>query len=423
MSPLREFFLVFVAFTGSATAADSSLSFNEQCANSCEQNILNDSTSTSNATVKSLCAIPIQLAWEECLFANCTVKESFTAKRSQAHQCNIPTHHGRPAADPALIVPLAIATLLVVARLASKCMHVGGGWWWDDYTIIVAYILAVFIFAMNASMIHHGFGKDIWTITPFDNITIILKRFYIYVLAYKAQISLAKISVCLFLLRIFRSPAFRYTAYTIIALNTAIAMTWVLVDALRCNPIHLAWTGWAKEEPGKCIDFIAATFANSFVNIAVDTVMVIMPIYEVIKLNLDSRRKLGVGVMFAMGLILTVVAILRVVVFYFNRWNKNPTVELQPINVWSVVECQIAVVCACLPAARALLLHFFPGMMGGSGRDSDARRATHTIASSVPKGRGKISQTVSYSVDYSRRPQDRASNSAIHLVELDQVDE
>lgn len=168
-------------------------------------------------------------------------------------------------------------------------------------------------------MIHHGFGKDIWNITPFGEITEIMKVsrsynvqgkcsshsqiFYIYVLLYKIQISLAKISVCLFLLRIFQSTAFRYTAYTIIGLNAAIAVTWVLVDGLRCTPVHLAWTGWAKEEQGKCIDFIAATFANSFVNIAVDAVMVAMPVYEVMKLNLSARKKLGVGVMFAMGLV------------------------------------------------------------------------------------------------------------------------
>ena len=91
-------------------------------------------------------------------------------------------------------------------------------------------------------------------------------------------------------------------AYTIIAINSAIAVTWVLVDALRCTPVHLAWTGWAKEEQGKCINFIVATFANSFVNILVDTIMVIMPVYEVIKLNLSARKKIGVGVMFAMGL-------------------------------------------------------------------------------------------------------------------------
>ncbi|KAE8389065.1 hypothetical protein BDV23DRAFT_173379 [Aspergillus alliaceus] len=383
----------------------------------CQQDVLNNTKACSRSDITCICADNVyQSAWEECVLANCTVKNSFIAKRMQSYQCGLPTHQGRPAADPALIVPLFLATIFFTTRVVSKCMHIGGRWWWDDYTIIVAYVLAVIIFSLNAAMIRHGFGKDIWNITPFDEITEILKTFYIYVLAYKLQISLAKISVCLFLLRIFQSAAFRYTAYTIISLNSAIAITWVLVDAFRCTPVHLAWTGWAKEEDGKCIDFIAATFANSFVNIAVDTVMVVMPVYEVIKLNLNARRKLGVGVMFAMGLVLTIVAILRVVVFYFNRWNKNPTVELQPINVWSVIECQIAVVCACLPAARAMLVRFFPGLMVGSAGESDARRATRP---SAPGTHGKISQTMSYSVEYTRRAQERASTSAVNLVELD----
>ncbi|KAE8381625.1 hypothetical protein BDV26DRAFT_278627 [Aspergillus bertholletiae] len=285
----------------------------------CEQTAQQHNASTcSSSDTACLCTDHLyHSTWERCVFVNCTVKESFTAKRLQSQQCNLPTHHGRPAADPALIIPLCLGTILFAIRMLSKYLRIG--------------------------VINHGFGKDIWNITPFSEITEIMKIFYVYVLVYKIQISLAKISVCLFLLRIFQSMAFRYTAYTIIGLNAAIAVTWVLVDGLRCAPVHLAWTGWAKEEQGTCINFIAATFANSFVNIAVDTIMVSMPVYEVMRLNLGARKKLGVGVMFAMGLVLTIVAILRVIVFWYNRWNKNPTVELQPINVWSVIECQIAV--------------------------------------------------------------------------------
>ncbi|KAB8213435.1 hypothetical protein BDV33DRAFT_196929 [Aspergillus novoparasiticus] len=280
----------------------------------CEQSALQQNNSTcSNSHTTCLCADHLSWSsWEQCILANCTVKESFTAKRLQSHKCDLPTHHGRPAADPALIIPLCLATIIFATRVSGKYMRIG--------------------------VTHHGFGKDIWNITPFGRITEIMKIFYVYVLLYKMQISLTKISVCLFLLRIFQSMAFRYTAYTIIGLNAAIAVTWVLVDGFRCTPVHLAWTGWAKEEQGECIDFIATTFANSFLNIAVDAVMIAMPVYEVIKLNLSARKKLGICVMFAMGLV----------------WNKNPTVELQPINIWSAIECQIAVVCACLPAARAI---------------------------------------------------------------------
>ncbi|PIG81437.1 integral membrane protein [Aspergillus arachidicola] len=417
MVSLRGIIFASLVLATSLVAANTTTEVLPQCAVTCEQSTLQQSNSTCSDTHSTcLCTDHLyQSTWEQCVLTNCTVKESFTAKRLQSQQCNLPTHHGRPAADPALIIPLCLATILFATRICAKYMRISGSWGWDDYTIIVAYILAVTIFSLNVSMIHHGFGKDIWNITPFGEITEIMKIFYIYVLFYKMQISLAKISVCLFLLRIFQSTAFRYTAYTIIGLNAAIAVTWVLVDGLRCTPVHLAWTGWAKEEQGTCIDFIAATFANSFVNIAVDTVMVAMPVYEVMKLNLSARKKLGVGVMFAMGLVLTIVAILRVVVFWYNRWNKNPTVELQPINVWSVIECQVAVVCACLPAARAVLVRFFPGMMGGSTGASDARKATRP---SAPGTSGKISQTTTYTVEYSRRAQERASNSAVNLVEL-----
>lgn len=105
------------------------------------------------------------------------------------------------------------------------------------------------------------------------------------------------------MLRIFQAPIFRYITYTMIAVNSAIAITWILVDSLHCIPVHLAWTGWENEESGKCINFITSTFANGFANIAVDTIMVSMPMYEVLKLKLSFRKKLGVAVMFGMGLV------------------------------------------------------------------------------------------------------------------------
>lgn len=137
------------------------------------------------------------------------------AKRLGSRQCNIPIHQGRPEIDAATLVPLILATILVVNRAAAKLMRLGGGWGWDDYTIIVAYVstsistgllvyygrmlnewqaLAVIEFAMNASskktqqfylchvlltmpfeVIHYGFGKNMWDITPLNHITMMYK--------------------------------------------------------------------------------------------------------------------------------------------------------------------------------------------------------------------------------------------------------
>ena len=83
-----------------------------------------------NRSVCDHMAFPCFLQTEQCT----------AAKRLQSQQCNLPTHHGRPAADPALIIPLCLATILFVTRICAKYMRISGSWGWDDYSIIVAYV-------------------------------------------------------------------------------------------------------------------------------------------------------------------------------------------------------------------------------------------------------------------------------------------
>ncbi|KAB8276930.1 hypothetical protein BDV30DRAFT_223916 [Aspergillus minisclerotigenes] len=357
---------------GAAAATTESEDTLPQCAVTCQSDLIaNNSTSCASTDTSCLCGdTTFQSNMTDCVSTSCTPKQT--------------------------LLPLIFSTLLFANRIAAKFMGLGGGWGPDDYTIIVAY--------------------NMWDITPLDNITIVLKYFFAFVVMYKTQISLAKIS----------SKLFRYGAYTIIALNAAIGITWVFTDSFRCIPVHLAWDQWATGEPGKCVNFIAVTFVNAYVNIGVDTVMVLMPVYEVFKLNLSARKKAGVSVMFAMGLVLTGVAIARVIVFWFNRWNTNPTVQLQPIVHWSVIEVHIAVMCACLPTFRAMLVHVFPKVLGNSSDQSyyeqrNTPSKPPTFGSTQALSKSHINKTVSYSVDYgaNKRPQ---RHSFVPLVELDPHD-
>ncbi|KAA8649903.1 hypothetical protein EYZ11_001179 [Aspergillus tanneri] len=395
------------------SAADPDLDSFPACALSCGETV---NCSPSDTT----CACSNRLfdgILGDCIVANCTIKEQFVTKRLRADECGFPEHRGRPAVEAATLVPLILASLVFVCRVVSKIIHLGGGWGWDDSTITVAYGIALAIFIINASMINYGFGKDMWDIVPFENITTVYKLFYAFVLCYKIQISLAKISVCLFLLRIFSSRLFRYVTYVVIALNVAIAVTWFTCDLLRCIPVYIAWAGWTGEESGQCIDFITVTLTNALVNIFVDVAMVAAPVYEITKLQLSKRKKVGVGLMFAMGLLLTIVAIIRVVVFWNNRWSNNQTAQLQPIVHWSVIEVQIAVLCACLPATRALINHFLPDLVGSSGRKSYATRNAPSNTYPEPK-HGHIAKTMSYSIKYSSRAQ-RDDSSSVELVRID----
>jgi hypothetical protein len=148
-----------------------------------------------------------------------------------------------------------------------------------------------------------GLGKNTWEV-PFVNITKILAAFFANEVLYVIHISLTKLSVCFFFLRIFdASPVFRRSVYPVIVLNVVIMVLFVLIIVFQCNPIHLAWTGWAKEEPGSCLDIYKLVLGNGIVNLAMDAVIIGLPIYETTKLQLSMSRKLGVVLMFAMGFV------------------------------------------------------------------------------------------------------------------------
>ncbi|KAJ5358164.1 hypothetical protein N7541_005322 [Penicillium brevicompactum] len=340
--------------------------------------------------------------------------ELFTTKRLYEQTCDVTPLKGPPMINGSTLVPMILSTFFFFARIIAKSSGLAGGWGWDDYTIIVSYILGLAIYILNIYMIRCGFGRNIWDVVPFDTITKFYKLFQALAVMYKIQISLAKISVCLFLLRIFQSRTFRYIAYALIGMNAAIGITWALVDSFRCLPTRLTWLGWKNEESGQCINFINSILVNCLANIFVDSVLIIMPVFEVAKLQLPLRKKLTVALMFAVGSVLTIIAIIRVVVFWNNRWGYNQTLGLYPLIYWSVIECQISVMCACLPAFRALVGRWLPGVLGGTGRRTYATGGAEYYHRSG--GQSNINKSVTYEVNYTARSE---TNSDVELVDMD----
>ncbi|KAE8355451.1 hypothetical protein BDV28DRAFT_163073 [Aspergillus coremiiformis] len=359
-----------------------------------------------------------QTALVDCVLATGSMKEELVTKRLAQEACGITPDKGPPPVAGTTLVPFILGTFFFTVRMMIKGFNLGGGWGADDFTIIVAFAMGMAMFVLNIYMIQYGFGKNIWDI-PLNDITRFYQCFQGFAVMYKMQISLAKISVCLFLLRIFQTRLFRTIAYTLIGINASIGLTWALVDGLRCTPVHLTWDGWTKEEPGTCINFVNAILANCVVNIIVDTIMVVMPVYEVSKLQLPPLKKFSVGLMFVMGSVLTVIAIIRLVVFWNHRWGSSETVSLYPMIHWSVIESQVAIICACLPSFRALLNHFFPGVFSGSSRRTYASGPSNLYAKPQSNGQSRISKSVSYSVQYTSPSQRDYSNSFVQLVDLD----
>ncbi|CAG8890489.1 unnamed protein product [Penicillium egyptiacum] len=421
----RHFFLfaLFAPLIVRIHAAESDTTVFPSCAITCNTKLFFDCSLTNN--LSCFCASrsrPTALLY--CVESNCTTKEFFTTKRLYEQECDITPLKGPPVVKVSTLIPFILASVFFISRLIAKSSGLAGGWGWDDFTIIVSYVLGVAIYVLDIYMASVEIsGTSRFPPSP------------AMAVMYKVQISLAKISVCLFLLRIFQSRTFRYLAYALIGTNAAIGITWASVDAFRCSPTHLTWTGWTNEESGYCINFIVAVLVNCLVNIFVDFILIVMPVYEVTKLQLPLRKKIAVTSMFIVGSVyalvslaffsrlrvtnqshsLTIIAIIRVVVFWNNRWGANETLGLYPLMHWSVIECQISVMCACLPAFRALIGRWCPRLVGGSSyRNTTSNTADYYNKRSA--GSVNINKSVTYSVNYESRS---VTNSDVELVDMD----
>lgn len=102
-------------------------------------------------------------------------------------------------------------------------------------------------------------------------------------------------------------------------------------------------------------------------NIALDILVYILPITMLLRIKtMPVRKKIGVGLMFSVGLFVTICSIIRL--RYLVQWGKttNPTWHNNYPALWSMVETNLSVVCACLPSMAGLFQRMYKVVSGGS---------------------------------------------------------
>ncbi|GME55455.1 CFEM domain-containing protein [Neofusicoccum parvum] len=242
----------------------------------------------------------------------------------------------------------------------------GGDFGWDDAVMLMTLLTMIPLSSLSVVLAEAGLGKDMWTVTPKD-ITHILYIYYFDESLYITSLSLVKISICCFYLRIFPSQRFRIIVYLVIFCCAAYAITFVTAVSLQCKPINLAWKHWDGEHEGKCISMNALGWSSAAMNIVLDLVVITLPVPQVWKLVLSARKKIHVMCMFSVGLFVTIVSMLRLKWMIQFANSQNITWDYVPIGYWSTIEVHAGILCACLPAMRALLYKCCPALAGSRG--------------------------------------------------------
>ncbi|KAH8667994.1 hypothetical protein BGZ60DRAFT_408393 [Tricladium varicosporioides] len=301
-----------------------------------------------------------------------------------------------------LTVLIAISAPFIILRILSRIL-VTRKLWWDDWTLAVASVVLLVTLAIEIPMARKGYGKHIWNLDP-PNIPILQKLFYITQIFYICVQVLTKVSLLVCFLRIFPQRWFQMTTKVSIIAILIHGVIFIFVIAFQCVPVQSIWN---PTIPAKCLNQSAIIFSGSAFSIFEDFLILIIPIPCIKDLKLKVGKRIIVGVMFSIGSFACITSMIRLKHligfgdFTDSSWDNMDT------SIWSSIEIATAVICACLPALRPILMLILPKIFGkstgggtpdmkspagsasldpGKARNVDSEKGNVAISSQGPSG-------------------------------------
>lgn len=117
---------------------------------------------------------------------------------------------------------------------------------------------------------------------------------------YALTITLVKVSILLLYRRIFVTPNFRRATLVMGAVSFAWGVITILGQIFLCRPISAAWDPDALFTE-KCLNVQAYLRGVTISNLLIDVIILCLPIYMVLKLQLPTRKKIVVSGIFLVG--------------------------------------------------------------------------------------------------------------------------
>ncbi|KAK8016030.1 hypothetical protein PG991_008918 [Apiospora marii] len=248
---------------------------------------------------------------------------------------------------------LVVGSFFVFVRVSGM----GRSWkkiFISDYLMLVSYVLFVAYVAVLLREVHVGFLVHQWDFRLRD----LPEIFYLFTLAtnfFTTTILLLKTAILLEWQRLFvpgpgsrRRNCFFWTSAVLLAVNFLFNAAAVLVVNLACTPHE---KNWDMLVPGRCFDGRALFVASAVVNFAIDLAILVLP-QKVIwgLLQLSFRKRLGVSVVFVVGVIACIAAAFRIPVSVRYTRSQDVTYDFCIVGIWAMVEATCGLIVYCTPA-------------------------------------------------------------------------
>lgn len=265
----------------------------------------------------------------------------------------------------------AIALLVFIMRMCAIIPNKGRALGWDDYTIAITVALAVPPTVFSVLLSKNGLGKDMWTL-PLKNIENVLFYYYLGEIFYFASLSFNKISLLLFILRVFPDKQFRRIVFIVCGLCVGYGVSFVFATAFQCNPINHSWLQVDSTHLGACNNINIQGWMSAVCNIIIDLIIIVLPLRNLYGLQIQLKKKIMIMFMFSLGIFVTIVSAVRLRSLIQFANTENPTWDYNEAAWWSTIELHVGIICACLPSLRSLFINLGVRILGSSYDKSKA---------------------------------------------------
>ncbi|KAH7275904.1 hypothetical protein B0J15DRAFT_507405 [Fusarium solani] len=228
-------------------------------------------------------------------------------------------------------------------------------------------------------------GRHVGTDVSMEQVVDFLRYLFAASLTYVFAIAFIKLTILALYWKLFS-----ITARVPIAILFSSVVIWmvvlVFVATFSCNPVEKQWN--ILIEHGKCMEQKPVYLGGSLPNVIIDFVLVGMPLPSVFRLNIPLGRRLILAGMFTLGFFICIVSIIRLtIVMSIRTDDRNVTYNLRDFMLWSTVEINIGLVCACLPSMRPLLQVIGLSRLFSTGRGTSEPSGPAGNSSSYPLSR------------------------------------
>ncbi|KAI1116620.1 hypothetical protein F5Y14DRAFT_448780 [Nemania sp. NC0429] len=214
------------------------------------------------------------------------------------------------------------------------------------FIFYVTHTWTLYSFGLRIGWFAHLYNfrfRDLRTLTECFNLN---RTFYSF------SIWFVKNAILLDWIRLFvpvNKNMFYWLCVTLIVTNSGLYISTMFTTHFGCTPREKSWEPW---RPGYCINtHTADTFAVSF-NLFIDLVMLILPQRVIWKLHARTGWKIGISLIFSLGVLTCLCASGRVYVLATSDYAGGDLIQIgSNVIIWAFGELTAAFLVLCVPWA------------------------------------------------------------------------